>query len=53
MNELLEFIEDLRTLEVLDTVSKEAHIELLIEKYETKFSEVEKDMEAQYEMFGN
>ena len=52
MNDLIEYIEDLETLEVLDTVSKEAHIEFLINKYKVKFNKAEADMESQYEMEG-
>ena len=52
MNDLIEYIEDLETLEALDTVSKEAHIEFLINKYKVKFNKAEADMERQYEMEG-
>lgn len=51
MNELIEYIEDLEMLEALDTVSKEAHLELLINKYKMKFAEAEADLERQHEMF--
>ena len=52
MNELIEYIEDLEMLEALDTVSKEAHLEFLINKYKVKFKEAEGDMERQFEMEG-
>ena len=51
MNELLEIIEDLEMLEVLDTASKEAHIEFLLNKYKERFKDAEADLERQYEMF--
>ena len=52
MNDLIEYIEDMETLDALDTVSKEAHIEFLINKYKVKFNKAEADMERQYEMEG-
>ena len=52
MNELIEYIEDLEMLEALDTVSKEAHIEFLLNKYKERFKTQEGDMERQYEMEG-
>ena len=51
MSELIEMIEDLEMLEALDTVSREAHLELLISKYKSKFADVEADLERQFEMF--
>ena len=52
MNELLEIIEDLETLEVLhDGGSKDAHIEYLLKKYRERFKKAEADMERQYELF--
>jgi len=51
MTELIEMIEDLEMLEALDTVSREAHLELLISKYKNKFSDAEADLERQFEMF--
>lgn len=51
MNELIEIIEDLEMLEVLDTASKEAHIEFLLNKYRERFADAEADLERQYEMF--
>jgi hypothetical protein len=52
MNDLIEYIEDLEMLDTLDTVSREAHLEFLINKYKVKFTENEADMERQYEMEG-
>ena len=52
MNDLIEYIEDLEMLEALDTVSKEAHLEFLINKYKERFKTQEGDMERQYEMEG-
>ena len=51
MNDLIEIIEDLEMLEVLDTASKEVHIEFLLNKYKERFKEAEADLERQYEMF--
>lgn len=53
MNDLIEIIEDLEMLEVLDTVSREAHIEFLLNKYRQRFEDAEADLERQYEMFSN
>lgn len=53
MNELLEFIDDLNTLNSLDSVSRESHIEQLIEKYQTQFEELEQDMARQHTQFGD
>ena len=53
MSELIEMIEDLEMLEALDTVSREAHLELLISKYKSKFADAEADLERQYEMMFN
>lgn len=47
MNDILEMIEDLETLDALDTVSKEAHLELLISKYHKKVDDYEREMESQ------
>ena len=52
MNELIEYIEDLEMLEALDPVSKEAHLEFLLNKYKERFKTQEGDMERQYEMEG-
>ena len=52
MNDLIEYIEDLEMLEALDPVSKEAHLEFLINKYKVKFNNAEADLERQYEMEG-
>lgn len=52
MNDLIEYIEDLEMLEALDTVSKEAHLEFLINKYKERFKKEEGDMERQLEMEG-
>lgn len=52
MNDLIEYIEDLEMLEALDTVSKEAHLEFLINKYKERFKTQEGDMERQYDMEG-
>lgn len=51
MNDLIEYIEDLEMLDALDTVSKEAHLEFLINKYKVKFADAEADLERQAEMF--
>ena len=52
MTDILEMIEDLEMLDALDTVSREAHLEFLINKYKVKFKEAEGDMERQFEMEG-
>ena len=52
MNDLIEYIEDLEMLEALDTVSKEEHLEFLINKYKERFKKEEGDMERQFEMEG-
>lgn len=36
MTDILEMIEDLEMLDALDTVSREAHLEFLINKYKTR-----------------
>ena len=51
MNELLEIIEDLETLEVLHDGGKDAHIEYLLKKYRERFKKAEADMERQYVLF--
>ena len=40
MNDLIEYIEDLEMLDALDPVSKEAHLEFLINKYKVKLVEL-------------
>ena len=52
MTDIIEYIEDLEMLEALDPVSKEAHLEFLINKYKVRFANQEADMERQYEMEG-
>jgi|TARA_E500000081_G_scaffold145882_1_gene168272 hypothetical protein len=50
MIELLEFIEDLKMLEALDPVGREAHIERLLEKYQTRADEVDAEISKQMEL---
>ena len=52
MTEILEMIEDLEMLDALDTVSREAHLEFLINKYKTRADDIEADMARQFEMEG-
>jgi len=52
MTDILEMIEDLEMLDALDTVSREAHLEFLINKYKTRADDVEADMARQFEMEG-
>ena len=51
MSDLIEYIEDLETLDSLDTVSREAHLEFLISKYKDRFSKEEAELEKQYDLF--
>tara|TARA_E500000178_G_scaffold39382_1_gene35384 strand:- start:690 stop:851 length:162 start_codon:yes stop_codon:yes gene_type:complete len=52
MTDILEMIEDLEMLDALDTVSREAHLEFLINKYKTRADDVEADMARQFDMEG-
>jgi hypothetical protein len=52
MTDILEMIEDLEMLDALDTVSREAHLEFLINKYKTRADDIEADMARQFEMEG-
>ena len=52
MNDLIEYIEDLEMLDTLDSVSREAHLEFLINKYKTRADDIEADMARQFEMEG-
>jgi hypothetical protein len=52
MSDILEMIEDLEMLDALDTVSREAHLEFLINKYKTRADNIEADMARQFEMEG-
>ena len=52
MTDILEMIEDLEMLDALDTVSREAHLEFLINKYKTRVDDVEADMARQFDMEG-
>lgn len=49
MNELMEIIEDLEMLDALHDAGKEAHLDLLLTKYKTRFADAEADMERQAE----
>ena len=51
MSELLGFIEDLKMLEALDPVAREAHLEHLIAKYEGEFAQHEEAIARQYDLF--
>jgi len=54
MQELLEMIEDLETIQTLTMhPALEETIERILEKYEVRKIELEEDMERQYEMFDN
>jgi L-lactate utilization protein LutC len=51
MQELLEMIEDLETIQTLTShPALEETIERILEKYEVRKIELEEDMERQYEM---
>ena len=52
MTDILEMIDDLEMLDALDTVSREAHLEFLINKYKTRADDVEADMARQFDMEG-
>ena len=49
MNDILEFIDDLKMLDALQGVYREAHIEDLLSKYTQRFE----DMEAEFEKQAN
>ena len=52
MNELLEMIEDLETIQTMTMhPALEETIERILEKYEIRKIELEEDMERQYELF--
>ena len=52
MNELLEMIEDLETIQTMTMhPALEETIERILEKYEVRKIELEEDMERQYELF--
>ena len=51
MNELLEFLEDLKSIQALPETMQPAAVDRAVEKYQTRFTDYEADMERQYELF--
>jgi hypothetical protein len=51
MSELLEFLEDLKSIQALPETMQPAAVDRAVEKYQTRFTDQEADMERQYELF--
>ena len=50
MNELCEFIDDLKLVDSLPEHLRDQALEVIIEKYEERLQQFESDMECQYQM---
>ena len=51
MSELLEFLEDLKSIQALPETMQPAAVDRAVEKYHARFTDYEADMERQYELF--
>ena len=51
MNDLIEFLETLKSIQALPEPMQPAAVDRAVEKYTKEFEEAERAMEAQYELF--
>ena len=51
MNDLIEFLETLKSIQALPEPMQPAAVDRAVEKYTKDFEEAERAMEAQYELF--
>jgi len=51
MNEILEFLDELKAIQALPETMQPAAVDRAVEKYQTRADDIEKDMERQYELF--
>ena len=51
MNDLLEFLETLKSIQALPEPMQPAAVDRAVEKYSKEFEDAERAMEAQYELF--
>ena len=51
MNDLIEFLETLKSIQALPEPMQPAAVDRAVEKYTKEFEDAERAMEAQYELF--
>ena len=51
MNDLIEYLETLKSIQALPEPMQPAAVDRAVEKYTKEFEEAERAMEAQYELF--